>query len=290
MNDLQTVEPRARRLGALISIVAAGLALVACDAEPDPAEPFGELSMAVLADDADAPASVPSPGPATVPAIGFSDDAKRPCAVDDDGDGALSIREYVKAAPMPIAACEAVGGASVGTLGPIVPPAPLTDVSPPEELAANGQTSAAIPPGTTISVPANVPIPGVVLEFVQQTGIPSRGYVTDSYDCDDFASDLEKAFEDVLPGAGTFTYIASDFDPATGNYKTAHAITDVHANGAVAWIEPQTGQPVNLDDDGDGMVTFALDFSGYPTATDGGTFIAVFSSADAAVAAGLTLD
>lgn len=275
------------RLG-LLSTVVLGTWAAGCDSEPPPDEPFALLVDAVsdLELDARAPAVVPVPAPAPLP-VAVPAPSPR-CAVDGDGDGVLSLLDYETAVPMAPDACAGAGGAVLGNIAG-VRSASLGD-------GASGSPSALgieAPPvaaGGNLSVPSITNIPQEVLDWVAGTGIPDRDYVPDSYDCDDFADDLEKAFEELLPGAGTFTYIACDFDAETGNYTSAHAITDVHGGGAVAWIEPQTGQPVDLDKNGDGNVTFALDFSGYPEPTDGGCFIAVFESAEAAQDAGLQLD
>ena len=42
---------------------------------------------------------------------------------------------------------------------------------------------------------------------------------------------------------------------AKGKYEWFHAVTDVHLDtGETGWIEPQTGEEIDLDFDGDGHV------------------------------------
>lgn len=273
--------------GLLLTLSLGLVTAAACDAEPDPNEPFAELAEAALEleDDSDA-AAAPAPAPAPVPGVALPAPQPR-CVLDSDGDGILSLTDYESAVPMTFDTCVANGGAVLGDIGGVLAPSLGSGSSSPSALGIDAPPVAA---GGNVSVPAGANIPQVVLDWVAGTGIPDREYKPDEYDCDDFADDLEKAFEDLVPGSGTFTYIACDFDEEVGNYTSAHAITDVHGGGAVAWIEPQTGQPVDLDKDGDGQVTFGLDLSGYPTPTDGDCFIAVFDSAAAAVDAGLVLD
>lgn len=275
------------RLGLLCTAVLGG-AVTGCDSEPDPDEPFALLVDAVLdLEQVQAPAAAPAPAPAPAP-VAIPTTPSR-CVVDGDGDGILSLVDYENAVGMSIADCEATGGAVLGDIAGVLSPSlgGGNGGGSPEDLGIDASPVAS---GGTISVPAGTNIPQEVLDWVAGTGIPDQPYVPGTHDCDDFADELERAFEDIMPGAGTFTYIACDFDEEKGNYTSAHAITDVHGGGAVAWIEPQTGQPVNLDKDGDGQVTFALDLSGYPEPTDGGCFIAVFDSAAAAQDAGLKLD
>nr|MCH9681780.1 hypothetical protein [Deltaproteobacteria bacterium] len=270
----------------LVVTASFGLCVSACDTEPETGEPFAELALAVL--DADpTPTSAPVPGPGPVADVTTPTPPPR-CAIDLNGDGILTMWEYNNAIPKQPSACAAAGGASMGPLGKVNVPSLLVDIEPPADLVGRGTPTAS--GGGTISLPA-APIPDVVLDWVDGTGIPDREYSED-YDCDDFASDLEKAFDAVLPGAGTFTYIVCGYDEKTGKYddSTAHAITDVHGGGAIGWIEPQTGEAADIDQNGDGQVTFGTDFSGWPTPTDGDCFIAVFESAEAAEAAGLTLD
>lgn len=274
---------RLSRLG----IAVIGVAGIGCDTASGPSEPFAPLVEAVLdLEDAGRPAAAPAPAPVPVPIANPS--AQPRCVLDGDGDGILSLSDYASAVPMGIDECAGQDGAVLGNIGGVL--VPSQGGSGDGSLDYLGIEAPTVAAGGNISVPANTPIPQVVLDWVKDTGIPDKQYEEDSYDCDDFASDLEKAFEGLVPGAGTFTYIACDFDEEENDYTSAHAITDVHGDGAIAWIEPQNGQQVNLDKDGDGMVTFATDFSGYSSPNEGGCFVAVFESAQAAQDAGLTLD
>ncbi len=87
-------------------------------------------------------------------------------------------------------------------------------------------------------------------EALNMSMVTSMEYGED-YDCDDFAGDLEEELE----GQGfmsTFTAIWTDDGSDT---VPGHALTDVHApSGMVIWVEPQTGEIVDLDEDDDGDV------------------------------------
>ena len=108
---------------------------------------------------------------------------------------------------------------------------------------------------------------GPLAEFIRNltrdvgtTGVNNTRYNATSYDCDDFAHDLERNLT-VLGYNATYTLIGcaaggptSGYNFATG-YPAFHAITDVHApDGTIIFIEPQSGRIVNIDFDGDGQV------------------------------------
>ena len=122
---------------------------------------------------------------------------------------------------------------------------------------------------------------------VDMSKIPSMEY-GDDYDCDDFAGDLEEELE----GEGfhaTFTAIWTDdgSDPVPG-----HALTDVHSpDGGIVWVEPQTGEIVDLDEDGDGKVmasdgTHSDEFM----ATEGMSQVEVYEDKASAGKAGVPID
>ena len=124
-------------------------------------------------------------------------------------------------------------------------------------------------------------------EAINMSKVPSMEYGED-YDCDDFAGDLEQELE----GQGfmaTFTAIWTDdgSDSVPG-----HALTDVHApSGMLVWVEPQTGEIVDLDEDGDGEV-MASDGSHNEDfmATEGMSQIEVYEDKTSASMAGVPVD
>lgn len=212
------------------------------------------------------------------------------CGFDQDGDGVLSVEELLGDGPSG-EACALEGGV-VGC--------------PPRRIQRPGHEVPAGEPGTGAAgrpvFPRIFPrelmdeLLRLLLEWICQLGIHDRAYDAEDYDCDNFADDLEQALEELGAGVGTFTYMACDWDAEAGNYRSAHALTDVHLFGTLFWVEPQTAQLANLDANGDGQVDFVRDLSTYPTPTEGNEdprkrcFIAVFESAAAAEAAGLILD
>ncbi|MCB9547786.1 MAG: hypothetical protein H6706_18340 [Myxococcales bacterium] len=212
---------------------------------------------------------------------------EKACAADLDGDGLLDMDELFGHGA-PGAACDA------DDVIVRCPPRQVRPAAPAERVVHTG--TAGRP-----TIPRFLPrdLLERFLEWVRSLGIHENEYEEDTYDCDDFAADLEEAIEDAgaeagLPGVGTFTYVACDL--VDGQYQEAHALTDVHLLGQIFWVEPQTAQIANLDSNGDGKVSFVTDLSSYPTPTEAhadphkACFVAVFESADAAEAAGLVLD
>jgi hypothetical protein len=126
---------------------------------------------------------------------------------------------------------------------------------------------------------------------IAMSNITGRTYTNTTYDCDDFADDLEQ----YLQGLG-YNATYTQFVKYVGNSSTidyAHAIIDVHLpNGEIVWIEPQTGRIVNLDFDGDGTVEANVNqayvYGHHPT--DDNAKIYVYDSAAAAAAAGAPRD
>jgi hypothetical protein len=123
-------------------------------------------------------------------------------------------------------------------------------------------------------------------EALNMSMVTSMEYGED-YDCDDFAGDLEQELE----GQGfmsTFTAIWTDDGSET---VPGHALTDVHGPGGVVWVEPQTGEIVDLDEDGDGNVmasdgTHSDEFM----ASEGMSQIEVYEDKAAAGKAGVPID
>ena len=115
--------------------------------------------------------------------------------------------------------------------------------------------------------------------------VPDTEYMADTYDCDDFAHDLERELE----GQGfdaTFTLIWRD------NGMTGHAVTDVHTtSGGIVFVEPQDGMIIDLDEDGDGMVGFRDGVhSEAIMPTEGTSEIEVYMDQNDAVMVGVALD
>ena len=144
---------------------------------------------------------------------------------------------------------------------------------------------------TPLNNTANKNTSRVILNDVTASGIANNVYVPNTYDCDDFAKDLEV----YLQGLGydaTFTHIVKY--NSTGQQTSIHAVTDIHLpNGWIAFIEPQTGKFINLDYDSDGVVELYSHPSSHPFGyhpTDDNVKITIYDSADAAISAGLTLD
>lgn len=125
-----------------------------------------------------------------------------------------------------------------------------------------------------------VGVPSGAQQAADASGIPGRTYRKDpqpdggkGYDCDDFAGDMEKHLTQEGFNA-TFTLIV--YYDETGTATGAHAITDIHpAGGGTAWIEPQTGKPVTLDQDSDGQVGTG---NAYDGPTEGNTGVEIFDS------------
>lgn len=109
--------------------------------------------------------------------------------------------------------------------------------------------------------------------------IDGRTYTDDTYDCDDFASDLEEALTAQGYEATMTCYWCYEDNPDHTWYNwlwtsetvntSAHCLTDVHADGRLIWIEPQTGEVgVDLDFDGDGRVEYIETHGGGNTDDD----------------------
>ncbi len=130
--------------------------------------------------------------------------------------------------------------------------------------------------------------------------IVDREYVPVTYDCEDFADDMEKALEDAGYDA-TFTCMWK-WEPnpdwhwynalwtSTGKWTSGHAVADVHSGGKTIWIEPQAGGRVgiDLDKDGDGKVEYSTE-KGTDT-TDDSWRIEVWPDRAAAEKAGRKFD
>jgi hypothetical protein len=90
---------------------------------------------------------------------------------------------------------------------------------------------------------------------VTASGVNNTAYNPGSYECADFAGDLER---NLTARGYNATFTAYWCHGGIGNpAPTAHAITDVHLpDGRLVWIEPQTNRMINMDMDGDGVVEY----------------------------------
>ena len=132
--------------------------------------------------------------------------------------------------------------------------------------------------------------------------IKDRTYVRTTYDCDDFAGDMEEAltargytatftvyycWDSIFEGEPDAWRMPWEYKPSL---LRAHAVTDIHQDGRVIWLEPQTGQlGIKLDFDNDGRTEYATNHNSRAL-TDGNYRIEVYPSRAAAVRAGVVLD
>ena len=117
-------------------------------------------------------------------------------------------------------------------------------------------------------------LPADVDDFVAAANIHNtRRFEQPHSDCDDFANDLEAAFENE-GYTGTYTEICKIGDAV----RTWHAVTDIHLDGETYWVEPQTGKQIKLDVNGDGTVTTGDAGNPCDTATEGGWGIRVWDN------------
>ena len=126
------------------------------------------------------------------------------------------------------------------------------------------------------------------------SGIPARTYVNDTYDCDDFADDMEQYLEGLGYNA---TYTILEVWKNSTNPDYGHVVTDVHLpetlGGGSVFVEPQTGALVNLDFNNNSRVNARLNPNPYPEGyrpTENQTKITVYDSASDASAAGAPRD
>ncbi|MEK6836266.1 MAG: hypothetical protein AABX94_01210 [Nanoarchaeota archaeon] len=123
------------------------------------------------------------------------------------------------------------------------------------------------------------------------SNITRRTYNNLTYDCDDFADDLEQWLQGLGYNA-TFT----QFVKYVGNTSTIdyiHAVIDIHLpDGSTIWVEPQTGAIINLDFDGDGNVEANVNepYRNGHHPTDDNAKIYVYDSAAGAAANGAPRD
>lgn len=171
-------------------------------------------------------------------------------------------------------------------------------------LNTRGAVQSCIPFDTTIDpppanasnlVPSNISLGSSFMTnlttSMNVSNITRRIYNATAYDCDDFADDMERWLQ-------THGYNATytQFVKYLGNSSTVdyvHAVIDVHLpGGSIIWIEPQTGEVINLDFDGDGRVEANVN-SPYVNGhhpTDDNAKIYVYDSAATAAANGAPRD
>lgn len=122
-------------------------------------------------------------------------------------------------------------------------------------------------------------------EVINMSTVPGMTYMATTYDCDDFANDLEQEL-DMAGYDATFTTLWRD------NGMTGHAVTDVHTtSGGIIFVEPQNGMIIDLDESMDGMVGYRDGtHSDEIMLTEGMSEIEVYMDRNSAVMAGVTLD
>ncbi len=132
--------------------------------------------------------------------------------------------------------------------------------------------------------------------------IKDRTYVRTTYDCDDFADDMEVAltakgytatftvyycWDSIFEGEPDAWRMPWEYTPSL---LRGHAVTDIHHGGRVIWLEPQNGQVgIKLDFDNDGRTEYATNHNSRAL-TDGNYRIEVYPSRAAAERAGVVLD
>jgi len=124
-----------------------------------------------------------------------------------------------------------------------------------------------------------------------QSRVFNQSYNGASYDCDDFAGDLEKNLT-VRGYNSTFTYVFC------GRTRFGHAYTDVHApDGTILFIEAQIdprrrGIYANLDFNRNGRVSARNNthVNNSLAITEGECAVEIFENREAAIAAGVRMD
>ncbi|OGI08632.1 MAG: hypothetical protein A3I68_01030 [Candidatus Melainabacteria bacterium RIFCSPLOWO2_02_FULL_35_15] len=124
-------------------------------------------------------------------------------------------------------------------------------------------------------------------DVLNMSAVPSMDYPPDgSYDCDDFAHDLERELN-MAGFNSTFTAIWRN------RGMTGHAVTDVHpaSSSGIIFIEPQNGMIINLDENMDGMVSYSDNMHSMTfMATEDMSQIEVYMTRADAAMAGVPID
>jgi len=193
--------------------------------------------------------------------------------VDLDGDGrgdVMRTSSFVIADP---------GTCRAKYRGAVALPLTMWNRSPSDDATLRPRATA--PAGSGGGGPtytAGTGVPPAVAAEVARFDLHGRERYRDGYNCRHFSRDLERHLQDEGFHA-TYTIINS----GSGRQRYGHAVVDVHIDGTAWWIEPQTGLPFDLDDDGDGDVE-TTERGGIGTNSEGGTSVEVFESYDDMVA------
>jgi carbonic anhydrase/acetyltransferase-like protein (isoleucine patch superfamily) len=132
--------------------------------------------------------------------------------------------------------------------------------------------------------------------------VKDRTWVRNTYDCEDFAHDMERhldaqgynatitvywCWDTIFEGEPKRWYWRWEYIP---QILRAHAVVDVHRNGRTVWVEPQRGVVgIDLDFDGDGVVEYEEGVH-RKRLTDGNYRIEVWPDRATATAAGVRWD
>jgi len=177
---------------------------------------------------------------------------------DVDGDGVTDLFDMTRPsffAAKSSAACLAGGGTPFETWAPGATHA-LTSAQQPTAVAQN--------PAPT-SYPAGGDLPPGIGQDVSDTGVPDpEGWRDGHNDCDDFASDLERALERMGYDA-TYTEICVPGDAGA----TWHSLTDIHTEEGTFWVDGATGHQFKLDAPPMGTVNTSTSGSPCAAATEG---------------------
>jgi hypothetical protein len=150
-----------------------------------------------------------------------------------------------------------------------------------------GMTADDMASGDTMNEESQEDFLSMLQEAVDMSMVQSMEY-GEGYDCDDFANDLEQE----LGGGGFMATFTATWTDDGSDIVPGHALVDVHApGGGIAWVEPQTGEIVDLDEDGDGNV-MAVDGAHKDdfTPTEGMSQIEIYPDRAAAGMAGVPVD
>ena len=142
------------------------------------------------------------------------------------------------------------------------------------------------------TVSANSSFMANLTRSINLSNITTRAYNATTYDCDDFADDLEQWLQTQGYNA-TFTQFVKYAGVNSSVIDYVHAVIDVHLpDGSIIWIEPQTGKVIDLDFDGDGNVGANVNqpYRNGHHPTDDNAKIYVYESAATAAANGAPRD
>jgi len=127
---------------------------------------------------------------------------------------------------------------------------------------------------------------GSLQEIINMSSVPGMTYMASTYDCDDFANDLQQE----LSMAGFNSTFTATW---RNNGMNGHAVTDVHptTSSGIIFIEPQNGMVINLDENMDGMVGYRDGMHSMAImTTEGMSEIEVYMTRADAAMAGVPID